>query len=155
MSESMSLWCFLWCFFDFLVVELVVVVVSLAPLDAAMPEAAESLLPDGLATLPLDPEVSVAPVLPEVFRLPLDPLLPLVPAVSVEPVLPEVPMLPLEPELPVVLDGVELVLPVEPDCANAGTANARTPIRIALPILFPPWSLTLLPAGNIAIRATA
>ncbi|HEY2027765.1 MAG TPA: hypothetical protein VGH20_01035 [Myxococcales bacterium] len=125
-----------------------------------MPLPAESLPepPEGLATLPLDPEVSepvVDPLLPEVPMLPLEPELPdvpMLPDVPLWPVLPDVPMLPLEPELPLV---PVLPLPVLPDCANAGTASAKTPIKIALPILFPPWSLTLRPAGNIAIRATA
>jgi homeobox protein ESX1 len=167
----MSCECFLWCFFPFL--EEVFEVASLVPLEAAMPELAESL-----PELPLDPEVPeptlpLVPELPEPMlplepelpepMLPLEPepMLPLEPEpmLPLEPELPD-PMLPLEPvlpepELPMLPLDPELPLPVEPDCANAGTASARTPIKIALPILFPPWSLTLLPTGNLAIRATA
>lgn len=143
--------CFLlWCFFFVFLVVVVVCVLSLAPLDAAMPELGFDV------SLVLEPEPVVPCVLP--LTLPLAPELseggvaPVEPMLPVEPEVPVVPMLPLEVELPLV---PVLPLPVLPDCANAGTANARTPIRIALPILFPPWSLTLLPAGNIAIRTTA
>lgn len=114
-SMESSLLPFLWCL-PFL--PCFMVPPSLEPADADMPDDALEPLP--MLPLPDEP----LPMLPE---LPLPPV--------PDPVEPE-----LAPELPIPAE-----LPVLPDCANAGSANANTaatiPFEIRIGLLPPAISL--------------